>query len=70
MNGLSAGTMVTFVEKDVSEAQINWGGHADPRGILVVGQKYIIDYTEVHSQHTKIFLEGHPGKSFNSVWFD
>jgi len=64
------GTKVKFVEDDVSEAQINWGGNDDPRGVLVVGQEYTIDHTEVHSQHTKVFLEEHPGKIFNCVWFE
>ena len=63
------GTIVKFVEDDVTQAQINWGSHDDPRGVLEVGKEYIIDRTEVHSQHTKVFLKGYDKKSFNSVWF-
>lgn len=63
------GTKVVFTEKNVSRAQINWGSHADPREILKVGQQYIIDHTDVRSYHTKVFLVGFQGKSFNSVWF-
>jgi hypothetical protein len=62
------GTKVIF-EGNVSEAQIRWGSNSDPAGILVDGQEYTIDHTEVHSYHTKVFLVGFPGKSFNSAWF-
>lgn len=64
------GTLVIFNEPNVTEAQINWGSHCDPRGLLGIGKEYTIDRTEVHSQHTKVFLVEYPGKSFNSVWFD
>ncbi len=64
------GNKVRFVEENVSNAQINWGGNNDPRGLLVVGQIYTIDHTEVHSQHTKVFLVEHPFYRFNSIWFE
>lgn len=64
------GTKVKFVEQNVSESSITYRGDDDPRGVLFVGQEYIIDHTEVHSYHTKVFLKGYPGKSFNSVWFE
>lgn len=64
------GTKVKFIEDDVSTHQINWGGHDDPSGILSIGAEYTIDYTDVRSSHTKVFLQEFPGKQFNSVWFD
>lgn len=65
-----AGSKVKFTESDPSRAQINWGSHDDPTGILVVGNDYTIDRTDVRSSHTKVFLKEHPGKQFNSVWFE
>lgn len=53
----------------VDQSQINWGGHADPRGVLVEGEVYEVDRISVHSSHTRIYLKGHP-KHFNSVWFE
>ena len=50
--------------------QISWGGHVDPKGLLVKGKTYDLDRYEVHSYHTKTFLKEFPGKSFNSVWFE
>lgn len=64
------GTKVKFIEDDVSDAQINWGGHDDPRGILRFGEEYTIDHTEVRSSHTKVFIQEVPEKQFNSVWFE
>lgn len=52
-----------------SKEQIQWGNNDDPSGILVVGKTYTISKIEVHSQHTKISLEGIVGR-FNSVCFD
>ena len=63
------GTKVVF-SGDVSEAQIRWGGHSDPRSILTPCHIYTVKKTEVHSWHTKIYLEEHPELSFNSVWFE
>lgn len=63
------GTKVKYTG-DVSQTQINWGSHTDPRKILVPDKIYTIDRTEIHSYHTKVFLEECPGYSFNSVWFD
>lgn len=52
-----------------SKEQIQWGNNDDPTGILVIGKTYTISKIEVHSQHTKISLEGIVGR-FNSVCFD
>jgi hypothetical protein len=51
-----------------SSYQIAWGNNDDPNPILNEGATYTISDVEVHSQHTKIQLEGIVGK-FNSVCF-
>ena len=65
----SKGTKVKFVGP-VSKEGIKWDNHKDPRDLLQLNSEYTIDHTEVHSWHTKVFLAEHPGKSFNSVWFE
>ncbi len=60
------GTKVKFT--GASEAQRNWGSYTGNYDELVVGKKYIIDHTEVHSYHTKVYLKGIKG-CFNSVCF-
>lgn len=60
---------VTFVASEVHQSQIDWGNHRDPRGLLEVGKRYRIQSIEVHSWHTKVYLEGFEGH-FNSIWFD
>lgn len=62
--------LIRYVAKKVSQAQIDWGNHVDPTGILETEKEYELDRVAVHSQHTKVFLKDFPGKSFNSVWFD
>lgn len=63
------GTKIRF-SGDVTQDQINWGGHDDPRGILIPGHEYTVDETEVRSWYTKLRLKEHPGKSFNTIWFE
>ena len=63
------GTKVVFVETDVSQAQISYGNHSDPCGVLEVGKIYTIQKTDVRSGHTKVYLKEFQGMSFNSVWF-
>lgn len=62
----SVGDVVRF--DSCSADQIRWGSNDDPNGILEQNQLYVVDYVEVHSQHTKISLDGIKGK-FNSVCF-
>ena len=59
----------TYDESHVSKDSINWGGHDDPRGLLVPGVAYEVEWVEVHSYHTKIHLKDFPNAVFNSVWF-
>ena len=49
--------------------QVKWGNNSDPTGILTEGNTYIVEKEEVHSWHTKLYLEGIVGK-FNSVSFE
>ena len=62
--------LVKYTAEKVSQAQIDWASNDDPTGLLVVGQEYDLDYADVRSQSTRIFLKDFPGKQFNSVWFD
>jgi len=64
---MKAGCSVVFTEW--SQEQVNWGGNDDPKTCLVMGNEYVVDEVEVHSQHTKVRLVGHEGLSFNSVHF-
>lgn len=52
-----------------SREQIQWGSNDDPTDILMIGETYKVSKVEIHSQHTKVSLEGFGGK-FNSVCFD
>lgn len=60
---------VRFTKQDVDEAQIKWGNHRDPRGVLEAGRAYEVARVEEHSWHTRIYLVGVDGY-FNSVWFE
>jgi len=51
-----------------SKEQIRWGNNDDPTSHLTVGQEYVIEKVDVHSQHTKIKLYNNIGW-FNSVCF-
>jgi hypothetical protein len=65
--GFGPGDMVVFFEQPVIEA-ITWGGNDDPGRFLTIGKSYRVLDVEIHSSHTKVFLEGIEGK-FNSVSF-
>ena len=52
-----------------TDGQVNWGGNADPRGVLTEGEIYECIRVDVHSWHTKVFLKGFP-KGFNSLNFE
>lgn len=51
-----------------NEEQIKYRGYSDPREILLIGNEYVIDYTEVGSWDTSVYLKGHTAR-FNSVFF-
>jgi hypothetical protein len=67
MENFRAGNNVKFI--GCSKEQIQWGNNTDPKGILIVGDKYYVEHVDVHSQHTKLTLRGVFGK-FNSVCFE
>lgn len=52
-----------------TKEQINFGRCDDPRDILMINGKYIVDDVDVHSWHTLIKLNGINGQ-FNSVCFE
>lgn len=53
------------IDKDVA----NWGGNTDPNGLLEIGKHYTVIEEDVHSWHTKLYLEEFPDKPFNSCHF-
>jgi len=62
--------MATAVYTGATDAQVQWGGCDDPRGLLTEGSRYVVTKREVHSMHTKLHLAEYPGVTFNSVCFD
>lgn len=52
------------------ELQYKFGGCHNPTGILEEGKEYLLYAKEVHSWHTKYFLEEIPDKWFNSILFE
>lgn len=61
------GTIVKF--EGASLDSTRFGSCDDPTGILIEGNTYEVDYTDVHSMHTKVHLVGIEG-GFNSVQFE
>lgn len=51
-----------------SEEQRRFGNNTGNLAELTVGAEYKVVAQEIHSWHTKYYLEGHKG-SFNSVGF-
>jgi hypothetical protein len=50
-----------------SREQVAWGNNDNPH-MLTLDEVYTVESVDVHSQHTKISLEGISGR-FNSVCF-
>lgn len=65
---LNTGDKIRY--KGSTDDQVTWGNNDDPRGLLDIGQTYTVNLVELHSWHTKLELEGFPGKRFNSVCFE
>lgn len=63
---IKKGVVVKFT--GCSKDQHAWGNHTGDFTKLTVGERYTVERVEVHSFHTKVFLEGIDG-SFNSVCF-
>lgn len=52
---------------------LDWGYNLDSEKankFLVKGQVYTIEYTDVHSWNTDVYLKEFPNISFNSVHFE
>lgn len=64
------GTIVKFIEKEVSQDQINFASCDNPEGLLEFNKKYTVENVNVFGWHTVVYLKEFPGKSFNSVWFE
>lgn len=63
---MKIGDKVTFT--GCSEEQRKWGSYTGDVSKLEVGKNYKVANVEVHSWHTKVFLEGIEG-CFNSICF-
>ena len=64
---MKIGSKVKFIGS--SDEQVKWGNNDDPKKILNKKEIYTIENIEVHSWHTKIYLEDIKGK-FNSISFE
>lgn len=60
------GHMVRYI--GATDDQVRWGVHDDPRDHLTIGETYLVDHTEIHSWHTKVYLQDADG-GFPSVAF-
>lgn len=54
---------------DTSDLIAGFGNCTRAEGILVVGEQYTVKHTEVHTMHTKVYLEEVEG-AFNSSHFE
>ena len=63
---MKSGDIVTFY--GCSQTQHNWGNHTGDLDDLIKDNQYVIERVELHSWHTKVFLENIKG-SFNSICF-
>lgn len=52
------------------DAQVEYGGGDDPRGLLIEGQEYEVDRLSIGDFYTDVYLKDHPDKRFNSVCFE
>lgn len=52
-----------------SDDQVRWGGNDDPRGVLEVGSTYSLYDIKIHTNHTKVWVDGGKG-AYNSVCFE
>lgn len=60
------GTVVKAINDEINRM----GGCDQVKDYLILGGFYTVDYTEVHTWHTKVHLVEFPGKVFNSVCFE
>ena len=69
MDNINAVKGDKVVYTGTTDNQIRWVRCDDPRSVLVEGEEYTIDHTEVYSWHTKVCLEGMEDKRFPSTAF-
>jgi hypothetical protein len=66
---IKAGAKVRCISTD--ESQSRWGGNDSAEKYLEAGKIYTLSRDpEIHSWHTKFYLEEVPGRKFNSVQFE
>lgn len=55
-----------------AECQAHVSVMLDPRGVLADGKVYVVSDVEVHTWHTRVYLEGvdSQGVGFNSACFE
>jgi hypothetical protein len=63
------GDTVRYVPSKHDEDIAGFGNNKNPVGILNPEHHYVVEKVEVHSWHTKLWLEG-VGGPFNSVHFE
>ena len=63
---------ITTYKEDPVDAQVQWGGCGDPRGLLKVGALYEVHSFAVHSWHVKLWLKNinENDRGYNSVSFE
>ena len=64
---MEEGTKVKYVEAIGEQIMSKCD---DPRKYLKLNNTYTVDYTEIHSWHTRVYLQEIKNKCFNSVHFD
>jgi hypothetical protein len=64
---IKVGDQVKFI--GCTKEQITWGNNDDPNLSLCLDNLYYVGRVEIHSQHTKLELNGIKGK-YNSVCFE
>ena len=54
----------------VSDEQVRYGGHDDPRGILKEGMSYTVATVRIRSWNSDVVLQEFPDNGFNTVCFE
>jgi hypothetical protein len=61
------GVKVKFI---LDREPLSWGVDNNNAKYLTLNQSYTIERTDVHSWHTKVYLQEIPNIPFSSIWFD
>ncbi len=65
---MKAGDAIRYTTEPTNE-QATWASCDDPRGVLKLGGRYVLEEVDVHSFHTKLTLVGVSGH-WNSILFE